>query len=82
MFQRCVSHTQEILALLVVKEENNNPSEFLTVDEAARLVGLSHWTIRLWLHKGRLTRYKSASRTLVSSVELLELLKPRKVEHT
>jgi excisionase family DNA binding protein len=56
-----------------------NKSEFLTVDEAAKRVGLSHWTIRRWLDSGRLTRYKSASRTLVGRSELLALLEPKKV---
>jgi len=49
--------------------------KFLTVDEAARLVGRSHWTVRMWLHTSRLTRYRSASRTLVSRKELLEVTK-------
>lgn len=51
---------------------------FLVVDEAAQLVGLSHWTIRRWLQRGRLTKYKSASRTVVNRTELLDLLKPMK----
>ena len=55
-------------------------SEFVTVDEAAELVGLSHWTLRLWLHKGLLTKYKSASRTVVSRSELLALVKPHPVQ--
>jgi excisionase family DNA binding protein len=46
-----------------------NESQFLTVDEAAQLASLSHWTIRLWLQKGRLVRYKSGSRTVVSRPE-------------
>ena len=54
-------------------------SDFLTVDEAANLVGLSHWTIRRWLENGKLTRYKALSRTVVSRSELLALLEPRKV---
>jgi excisionase family DNA binding protein len=54
-------------------------SDFLTVDEAANLVGLSHWTIRRWLEIGKLTRYKALSRTVVSRSELLALLEPRKV---
>lgn len=60
-------------------EGNQNPTEFLPIDEAARLVDVSHWTIRLWLHKGRLTRYKRGARTVVSRLELLELLKPTRV---
>lgn len=53
--------------------------DFLTVDEAAQLVGLSHWTIRKWLHTpGKLTCYRSASRTLVNRAELLDLVKPQK----
>ena len=59
---------------------NHNP-EFVTVDGAARLVGLTHWTIRRWLQTKRLTRYKSGQQTVVSRVELLELLKPKKAEH-
>lgn len=54
-------------------------SDFLTVNEAANLVGLSHWTIRRWLEMGKLTRYKALSRTVVSRAELLALLEPRKV---
>ncbi len=54
-------------------------SDFLTVDEAANLVGLSHRTIRRWLEIGKLTRYKALSRTVVSRSELLALLEPRKV---
>lgn len=55
---------------------------YLTVDDAAQLAGISHWTVRSWLHKGLLTRYKSASRTVVSRTELLALLKPRKAEQS
>lgn len=56
-------------------------NDFLTVDEAAHLVGLSHWTIRRWLELGKLTRYKAASRVMVSRPELLALLEPKKVEN-
>lgn len=51
-----------------------NEAQFLTVEEAARLVGRSHWTIRLWQAKGRLTRFKVGSRTVVSRTELVELV--------
>lgn len=54
--------------------------EFLTVDQAANLVRLSHWTIRRWLAAGKLTRYKAISRTVVSRAELLALLEPKKTE--
>lgn len=50
---------------------------FLTVDEAADLANVSHWTVRSWLSKGLLTRYKSLSRVVVSRSQLLELLKPK-----
>lgn len=55
---------------------------YLTVEQAAELAGISHWTVRSWLHKGLLTRYKSASRTVVSRTEMLALLKPRKAEQS
>ena len=61
-----------------MKQKRTPADGFLTVDEAAQFVGLSHWTLRSWLQKGRLTKYKSGSRTLVSPAELLELLKPRR----
>lgn len=58
----------------------NNASEFLTLDEAASLAGLSHWTIRLWVRKARLTKFKRCSRTVVSRLELLALIEPREIE--
>lgn len=58
-------------------------TDFLSVDDAARLIGVSHWTIRLWLQNGRLTRYKSGpARTVVSRSELLELVRPKKAGGT
>lgn len=54
-------------------------TDFLTVEAAAQLAALSHWTLRRWLHLGRLTRYRLGKRTLVSRVELLQLLRPVKV---
>jgi|GEM_PF-4729147 excisionase family DNA binding protein len=62
--------------------ETKNAEDFLTVDEAARRAGISHWTVRSWLQKGLLTRYKSAFRTVVSEPELLSLLKPKRTEAT
>lgn len=57
--------------------KGNENSDFLTVEDAAQLVGLAHWTIRAWLYRGLLTKYKSASRTLVSRKELLALVEPK-----
>jgi excisionase family DNA binding protein len=56
--------------------------DFLTVEEAARLTGFSHWSIRRWLSTSppKLARYKIGSRIVVSRSELLALLEPRKVE--
>jgi excisionase family DNA binding protein len=62
-----------------MKGKNNNSADFLTVDEAAQLVGLSHWTIRKYMHDAKLQRYVSGSRIVVSRSELLELLKPVRV---
>lgn len=56
-----------------------NIDGFVTVDDAARLTGFSHWSIRRWVGT-RLTRYESMGRVLVSRTELLELVKPKKVE--
>ncbi len=73
--------TSESLAILSMRSKQTDAAEFLTVDEAARLVGLSHWTLRSWLQKGRLTKFKSASRTVVRRMELLELLKPKRLDN-
>jgi hypothetical protein len=62
-----------------MEDKDKDADSFLTVVEAAQFAGLSHWTIRLWLRNGRLTRYKRASRTVVSRAEFLELVKPVKV---
>ena len=63
--------------------DSTNPIDFLTVDEAARLVGRSHWTIRRWLEPGgKLTRYKSGARTVVSRAELTELVKVKRAEES
>jgi excisionase family DNA binding protein len=51
---------------------------FLTVDEAASLARVSHWTIRKYLHEAKLQRYRRLGRVMVRRAELLELLKPRK----
>lgn len=54
-------------------------SDFLTLDEAAKLTGFSHWSIRRWVGT-KLTRYESMGRILVNRVELLALVKPKKSE--
>jgi excisionase family DNA binding protein len=59
--------------------ERKKNSDFLTIDEAAQLVGISHWTLRMWLRRGRLTRYKTVSRTVIRRSELLELTRPKRV---
>ena len=44
--------------------------DLLSVDSAAKFLGLSPWTIRAWLSGGRLTRLKVGSRTFVRQSEL------------
>ncbi len=57
---------------------DSNNETFVTVEEAARISGMSHWTIRRWLMPGgKLTRYKALNRTVVSRAELEELVKPK-----
>ena len=58
--------------------DSKNIEDFVTVEEAARISGRSHWTIRRWLAPGgKLTRYAVLSRAVVSRAELLELIKPK-----
>jgi len=53
---------------------------FLIVDEAAQLIGFSHWRIRRWLSLARMTHYRAGSRVVVCCAELREFVKPKKVE--
>lgn len=62
---------------LVMRADDNNAGDFLTAEQAAQLVGRSHWTIREWYRRGLLVKYKSASLTVVSRKELIELVKPK-----
>jgi len=58
---------------------DDKPEEFISVEEAAKIAGRSHWAIRRWLQPGgKLTRYKSLNRSVISRAELMELVKPRK----
>jgi len=57
-----------------MRRKIENSDGFLTLDAAAHFVGLSHWTVRPWLHEGLLALQKSASRTTVSRSEVPELL--------
>jgi excisionase family DNA binding protein len=50
--------------------------ELVSIPEAARrLGGLSVWTIRAWLSKGRLQRTKVGGRTMVATQELERFLR-------
>jgi excisionase family DNA binding protein len=47
----------------------------LSVDEAARMLGgVSKWTVRGWLVKGKLRRTKVGSRTMIRESELLKVI--------
>jgi hypothetical protein len=48
-----------------------------SIESAAEFLGgLSPWTIRAWLSKGKLTRVKVGSRTMVREQELIAMAKP------
>lgn len=55
-------------------DEIGNIKDFLTIEDAAHLVGLSHWTIRMYLTRRWLTKYRFCNRTVVSRKELLALV--------
>jgi len=57
-----------------VKSKN---AGLMSIEAAAEFLGgLSESTIRNWLGKGKLTRVKVGSRTMVREDELLLLIKP------
>jgi hypothetical protein len=48
-----------------------------SIESAGRFLGgISPSTIRVWLWRGRLTRIKIGSRTMIRESELLALIKP------
>ena len=52
-----------------------------SVESAARFLGgISPWTIRMWLHLGKLRRVKIGRRTFVYESELSALIKPEHKE--
>jgi excisionase family DNA binding protein len=63
---------------MLVMASNAQDEQFFGVEQAARTVGLSYWTVLRWIRIGRLTRYKVGSRIVVRLDELRELLKPKK----
>lgn len=46
----------------------------LSVDEAASALGLSPWTIRAWISKGRIASAKLGTRRLIPQSELDRLI--------
>ena len=48
---------------------------YLTVQEAAGILKLSPWTIRQWLTRGHLKRYKAGGATRIDEEELRSLVR-------
>jgi excisionase family DNA binding protein len=59
-----------------VRVENNPPSEYLSVTGAAQLMGVSEASIRRFLTKKKLKRYKIGARTVVKRSDALALAVP------
>ena len=57
-------------------------AEIVSVDEAARVLGLSRTTIFKFMREGKLARYRREGdrRTLVDQEELARLVEPRRVD--
>lgn len=53
----------------------SDAGDFIDVSGAAEMVFVKRPTIRNWLTRGKLTRYKIGGRTLVRRSELLALVK-------
>jgi excisionase family DNA binding protein len=57
------------------KQEGNRPMEkFYSVNEAAALLRLSHWTIWSWLKTGKLRGSKVGGRRVIRESELQRLI--------
>jgi excisionase family DNA binding protein len=44
--------------------------DLLSVEEVAKLLRVSQWTVRLWAHDGRFQWYKLGSRMLIDRQDL------------
>lgn len=47
---------------------------FYSVDEAAKLLTLSHWTIRAWIRDGRLRSARVGDRRVIRESELRRMV--------
>jgi excisionase family DNA binding protein len=57
--------------------------KLLSVDEvAARLGGISRWTVRAWLSQGKLQRTKVGGRTMIRESELQKVIEDGGKSHS
>ena len=54
--------------------------EFLTIEQAKKILGVTHKTIYNYFDKGILTKYKKVNRVLLDKDEVLSLAEPQQVE--
>jgi excisionase family DNA binding protein len=52
--------------------------KILSIEQAARVLGVSHWTIRGWLKRGILTRVRVGRLSRVYEAELFAMMKPER----
>jgi excisionase family DNA binding protein len=50
------------------------------IREAARALGLSHWTLRAWIRQGRLRAVRLGRRRMIEPAELERLLRQGRLE--
>jgi len=63
---------RKILRSIARRETGLDP--LYSIQEAADLTGLSHWTLRKWAKDGKIETNKQGSRRLISESELERLL--------
>jgi excisionase family DNA binding protein len=49
-------------------------NNLLSVEQVAKLLGISKWTVYAWLSKGKLQRTKVGSRTMIRESELEKVI--------
>ncbi len=64
----------------MVKSASATPLEpLLSLDDAARLLGRTHWTLRLWAKDGRIQCVRLGRRLMVEPAEIRRLIDAGKV---
>ena len=76
--------SQEVTVETIIKEERkmfkkNECPDPIDIDEASRILGKTIATVYKYMREGRLTKFKSLNKAVVSKAQVQGLLEPKEV---